>query len=370
MLRRLLDLVMVKQTQKPEPDLSPKGIADALAELMWLQRGSITIEVGHDNDQMRGRFGIVARRHAVTIPGGMTAVLEEYSESVTMTTPDGETITVTGQASIRLRLVWAAIQADAALEALGVPTTTQAHGPLRPSIVVGQLADAIGDIYDRSMPHASDQTMEVMILRNGRQAWEKHVAAWADLGCDVHALNDHNGYDADRDAANCAKGAKPVQMRVLTPMHGVLAIPYRPVWDGIQRRKKRAFADALGITRALPAHLPMPRGNAQAAYVLRMCRDAVARERDLKDANGAAIEPLVYEHLPKLMAEHAQAASTARPDQLAAVDATLMRGIERIRRAVVEALALRHAEQLDQIQTRVGFLEYRHPGGEGLPSAA
>lgn len=364
MLQRLFGFMQHQPAAPEAPDLSPRGIANATSRVMWLQRGALEITATPADGLSRGHHSPDPRRHAIVIPGGIKVVIVEEQHGATITAPDGEKITVNYSDAGRIIGVWHAVQAEAALDALGAAVPEGAT--TRPSQVLHALASVVGDMYDRSPPSPSKIPYEYPEEGGRRQKWVEAVAPWMDLGCGVHV---HEG-PAYYSAAVDEREDKKATVRVLTPRHGVVPVPYRPIWDGIQRRKQRSFADALGLSRALPLHLPMPRGNAQAAYVLRMCRDAVARERDLKDANGAEIEPLVNVHLPRLMTEHAEAAATARPDQLAAIDAALMDGIEIIRKAVEQALAIRHAEQVDRLHTRVGFLEYRHPGEKDLPSAA
>jgi hypothetical protein len=123
----------------------------------------------------------------------------------------------------------------------------------------------------------------------------------------------------------------------------------------------------------LPAHLPMPRGNATAARVLRLCREAVAAEPDLTDALGTPIRPLVDQHLPELMRRHAAAGAIAQDSELAGIDAELMEGIDRVRRTVEEALSCSAVTRRQALKTQLAFLELRHPDPvpllESIPTA-
>lgn len=152
-----------------------------------------------------------------------------------------------------------------------------------------------------------------------------------------------------------------------------MKLPAEAIHRGLQRRASTSLATALGMALDLPAHLPMPRGNAQAARVLRLCREAVAAEPDLVDSLGTPIRPLVDQHLPELMRRHAAASAIAADCDLAGIDADLMEGIDRVKKAVEEALSCSAVTRRQALRSQLAFLELRHPDPvpllEALPAA-
>ena len=152
-----------------------------------------------------------------------------------------------------------------------------------------------------------------------------------------------------------------VRAYVSHPIMGTIEVPGAAIHRGLERRTSTSLAEALGMALDLPAHLPMPRGNAQAARVLRLCREAVAAEPDLVDSLGTPIRPLVDQHLPELMRRHAAAAAIAPADELAGIDADLAEGIERVRLAVEDALSSSAVARRTALKAQLGFLALRHP---------
>ena len=337
--------------------LSPAGLALQISNVMWAQRGSLKIEARNDDNESRGLHSMHARTFDVEIPGGISMAFDEKCERFRVTSPDGETETFTGSEAMRIGMVWRAIQAVSMCDAMGVSVPSE-NGGMRPSAALKALDAAICSIVERGDPPRADATYEYRFMHRGMEdpAWDTCGSGWKDLGCGIFLdPKEHcdRSYHGD--------GTIAVWYRVMSADMGVLRLRREAMSEALERRKRSSFANALGLARALPAHLPMPSGNAQAARVLRLCREAVAREPDLVDAKGTRIAPLVEQHLPRLMQKHAEAARIAEASELAAIDAELMQGIELVRQALEEALTVSRVDKREALRTELAFLEYRHP---------
>jgi hypothetical protein len=350
---------VVQTRSAPEIErLTPKAIADATARLMWAQRGSLKVEVKHDGYEQRGVHCLEKRHHVVTIPGGITVAMMEGAYRVTITAPDGQQETVETTDATGVNGTWNAIQGIAIMETMGL-TPPEQQGGMRPSRILMAISQAIGDMVERADLQRADGTYERRMSTGEEEysdKWAESASPWKDIGPGVHV---------DLSGGTWEYGARKTMAertaRVMMPSIGVVLVPYGPINDGFERRKRNSFAAALGIAHELPVHLPAPRGNAQASRVLQLCREAVASEPDLVDASGTPIAPLVNKHLPELMRRHAEAAASAPADQLAAIDAELMTGIEGVRLAVDEALLVSANVKRDALRTQLAFLEMRHP---------
>lgn len=363
---------IVVQTTGEEPEvqrLTPAGIAKATAELLWAQRGALRIDVEIDGRHERGPFSSGRRRHLITIPGGITIRASEDRDLVTLTSPDGETQVIDADESRELLGIWSTIQAINALETLGIAVPEEG-GAIRRTQVARTLASSIAKMLERAdFPVAPDE-YEALVAVSGVEddsvyEWETVPTRWLDVGGGVYLDMNNCAYYKDWNDPYARQN-----VRLMTVSHGVVMLPYRPFHEALERRKRASFANALGIAHELPMHLPAPRGNAQATRVLQLCREAVAAEPELADGKGTPIAPLVNQHLPRLMQKHAEAARTAPADQLAAIDAELMEGIERVRLAVDEALQVSANARRDALRTELRFLEQRHPAPGPLDLAA
>jgi hypothetical protein len=331
--------------------LTPEGLALQISNVLWAQRGSLKV----DDYNTKGIHSTADRRFHVEIPGGIRLEFGEECTIFTVTSPDGEVEEFGNPEADRIGIVWRAIQAMAICDVMGVDIPSQTDG-IRPNVVIRALNEAVCAIVERSDPPMADATYR---SRRGDHAsegysWDEMKSKWKDLGCGVFM-------DATARWGRSYRDENTLWYRIMTEGMGVIRLRREPLAEALERRKRSSFANALGITRALPVHLPMPSGNAQAARVLRLCREAVAREPDLVDAKGTRIAPLVEQHLPRLMQKHAEAARIAEASELAAIDAELMQGIELVRQALEEALTVSRVDKREALRTELAFLEYRHP---------
>lgn len=340
----------------PVDPLSPRGIADATARLLWVHRGSLKVEttqVQRYNHQQIGEFAPADRSNQVTMPGGIRLTISQTPTTCSIVTPDGQQQHVSKDDFGTIDRTWRAIQAMNMMEALGMEVPDMEE----PQSGLGMgLAHHIAAIVETSDPQRIEGVYTSIQIDNEQKQTERELPCqWRDLGGGVW-------FDATRETGYSMSGE--TRGRLLHPTHGVMTVPYEPIGAAHERRRLSSFAQALGIAREQPVHLPMPKGNAQAARILRICREAVAAEPELVDAKGTPIAPLVNRHLPDLMRIHAKAAEAAPAEQLAEIDAELMRGIEAVRRAVDEALTVSANLKRDALRTQLRFLEMRHPEEE------
>jgi uncharacterized protein YbaA (DUF1428 family) len=338
--------------------LDPAGLANQISKVMWAQRGSLKVVAGSNDYERRGLHSGHERKFSVEMPGGISMTFDEKCDSFFVRSPEGETESFRKPEASRIGAVWRAIQALAICDAMGVVVPEGEEG-IRPSAVLKALDSAVCAIVERGEPPRADAEYEIRSIYRASDheaPWQKTRSEWRDLGCGVFLdPTERKESYYERDVAD------PRWYRLMTAEMGTLLLRREALAEALERRKRSSFANALGLARALPAHLPMPSGNAQAARVLRLCREAVAREPELIDAKGTPIAPLVEQHLPRLMSRHAEAARIAETSELAAIDAELMEGIERVRLAVEEALVVSRVDKREALRTELAFLEYRHP---------
>lgn len=146
---------------------------------------------------------------------------------------------------------------------------------------------------------------------------------------------------------------------------------YDDIDNAIRRRDEarapqvtRNFAQtarAIAGVASAPAALPPPSASAALQRLIGLAEDALHVDPDLTDTNGARIDTLIREHLPRLLETHADAARSSASD-LAAVDAQLAIGVEKVRASVERALSADAQARFDRLRTEVAFLTMR---GEG-----
>jgi hypothetical protein len=123
----------------------------------------------------------------------------------------------------------------------------------------------------------------------------------------------------------------------------------------------RRFAETARAVAGLPSvptALPPPSASAALQRLIGIAEDALATDPDLVDSNGARIDTLVREHLPRLLERHAEAARSPSSN-LTRVDAKLEEGVDEVRASIDEALAADAEARFDSLRTEVGFLRMR-----------
>lgn len=366
----------VEPVPPSEPDdglMKPVDIARAAGNLLWAHRGAL--EISLDADETKPDMQMHSDYHpqaTVRIPGGVVIKVPTNHYNGAIVAPDGQQQAFNG-GDKSIMPAWRTIQVQAVIDTLGledlVVREADDDGEI-PHDTHGQmLAEALGRFVEGRAPRVSDRTYlhthsyRESIGKDDYRYVSKEIeqkSEWLEMGEDVlmRLVVEH-----DRSYRGDGKYDSVDNSHVFVkhPAVGVLRLPYKPVADGMEKRRLMSLTTALGVVHELPVHLPMPRGNAQAARVLRLCREAVAVEPDLVDSAGTPIRPLVDQHLPELMKRHAAAAAIAPADELAAIDAELAEGIERVRLAVEDALSTSAVARRTALRSQLGFLALRHP---------
>jgi len=345
--------------------LKPKDIADKVGALLWSHRGSL--QVSHDYDEAASGQGYHSNHmpmSTITLPGGIRVIVaSNWYMTTAVIAPDGQRQDLPRGEDWEIVNVWRCIQALAIVETLGLddmlPPDPEDDGTTPCFTIRDRLCEAVGRYVERRAPVKCTGTylvrQHVAETKHSPSRTHEHqeTSDWKDIGEGVLLR-----VECKTDYHN--KPLPPVAF-LSHPVMGRLELPGTAIKLGLDRRTSTSLAEALGMALELPAHLPMPRGNAQAARVLRLCREAVAAEPDLTDAAGTPIRPLVDQHLPELMRRHAAASAIAPDCQLAGIDADLMEGIDRVKKAVEEALSCSAVARRQALRTQLAFLELRHP---------
>lgn len=123
-------------------------------------------------------------------------------------------------------------------------------------------------------------------------------------------------------------------------------------------RRFTETARAVAGLPSMPSALPPPSASAALQRLIGLAEDALATDPDLTDGNGARIDALVRQHLPRLLERHADAARSPSSD-LAAVDQQLAEGVGEAQASIEEALALDARARFESLLTEVTFLRTR-----------
>lgn len=104
-------------------------------------------------------------------------------------------------------------------------------------------------------------------------------------------------------------------------------------------------------------------GHVETDRLIALAESILSEEPDLCDASGAAVAPLVREHLPRLVDKHRRAIAHASAEDRAQADETLRRGVAKASASIYEAMASFQKRRGDELSTQARFLDMRH-GGE------
>lgn len=332
-----------------EDQLFTRSIVDATARMMWDHRHSLSIEIDHDDTRAKGHCGPGERTHSITIPGGLTVqMMESRTKGATVISPDGEREDIKAPDMAVLWRTWVAIQCLAFLETMGTDEIDPSNDEESVREMRRRVAVMVGDAFAKTSARMATGKTEVYSKYLG--IWVPGTSGWLDLDglwVDLQVITDENGGSSTR--------------RLLHPVVGAVHVPDEPISAGMKRRKRSSFENALGIADALPRHQPAPRGNAQAARIVKLCRDALVEDPEMVDGYGTPIAPLVDRHLPDLLQRHAQASAVALEEDLQRIDDELTVGLLHVRKVVMDALQVTASRRRDELHTQLGFLKLRHP---------
>lgn len=350
------------------------SIVRAAGNLLWAYRGSLDMSSDIDESQVdRQMHSLASPEITIGMPGGVTIRMPTHPLHYGfIAAPDGQRQSFRND-DASIGTAWRSIQVQAVVDTLGLEDLMVREPDddgERPHDGHGRaLAVALGRFVEQHAPRKSEMKYLSRKLRTYHMVSQdsepddeevETASQWLEMGQDVlmriavRAESIHDGCDG-------GKRSHRHELVVKHPVVGSIVLDHTPVTEGLERRRLMSLTSALGIVQEMPVHLPMPRGNAQAARVLRLCREAVAAEPDLVDSAGTPMRPLVDRHLPELMRSHAAAAVIAPADQLADIDAELAEGIERVRLAVQDALSTSAVARRTALRSQLGFLALRHP---------
>jgi hypothetical protein len=344
--------------------------ADAVARLLWDAKGNLKVRrMNTDNfaeESPDPEWGIEAdvRLPEIDLPGGtilkIRKALSEEDQNLfgfgrackvqySITTPTGIDCELRRTAAAGLDAAWYTIVADAIVEALA-PGAYEPHAKPDARSSQTRLTELVCSIVRNRGRDAGKKRDEIYRRCHSSYSGKyRDQSLWRGIG---------EGIETHLDPRS---EGQMEQALVSHPLFGSIEIPYSPIAMAIEQKSYETVARGLGIA-TIPAHpVPTPTGNARAARVMRIARDAVTSFPDLKDASGTEIAPLVHKHLPSLLRRHADASATAPANEMAAIDAELDEGLETIRAAVEEALAVESGQRRDALRTEIAFLKARHP---------
>lgn len=144
---------------------------------------------------------------------------------------------------------------------------------------------------------------------------------------------------------------------------GAIRIRYEGITEAFARHAHMRLAGAFLSDEKPLGMIPAFVGNARAARLAQLARQALTLDPDLTDASGAPVHALVEDHLPRLIERHRKAALTAETREMASVDADLDRGLDEVAQAVGEALEKVRDRARDDLREQVRFLETRNGKG-------
>lgn len=347
--------------------------ADAVARLLWDARANLKIkrvnsDYGSTTDaNPEWDLERDVRLPEMELPGGTVlritkCVMEEEQKhrgfgmvckvQYSITTSTGIVCKLMRSAATGLDETWYTIVSDAIVDTLA-PSAFEPHPKPDARSAQRRLTDLLRSILlhrDRDEGGKRDELHRAYHTGSSGPYRERSLWRGVGAGIEIHISNRF------RDDPECAL--------VSHPLFGSIELPHAPIAMSIEQRSYGIIADGLGIAR-LPSHtVPTPTGNARAARVMRIARDAVASFPDLRDASGTEIAPLVHKHLPNLLRRHADASAAAPAGEMERIDADLDEGLEAVRAAVEEALAVESGQRRDALRTEIAFLKARHPSRE------
>lgn len=353
--------------------LTPREIAAGAAALLWAKRGEAGFSFNGSETWMgRQRHSGFHPTATISLPGGVMIrlpsdpVIGQDRQTGSISTEDGATQIFHAGQVLPLLDAWQAIQAEAIADTLGLqwPGSDGVEVADAPGNVLEKLAKALGAHVEGQGIEKCTEKYDLVHetpyggfdVKPEPRAWDSE---WWRLGGDVLI----------RFISNSKKANYGRKLAVVShPVMGNLTIDAAEIDKALERRRQSSLATALGIGTRLPRHLPMPRGNAQAERILRLCRQAVSEDPEMTDAAGNLMAPLVEKHLPDLMRRHAAASKDAPANMLAGIDDDLAKGLEIVRRTIEQAVSLKSGEKRDALRTQLRFLEMRHPEDDELSS--
>lgn len=338
------------------------AFARVLGDRLWEQRDTAGIVHGpRDEDH-----AVMEYRTDIRLAGDISMRIRPGAWDVTADMGGHERHFTHYDATMVIR-VWRAIQCLRIAEALGDtqdPATTAATPQSLGEKVLRGMGVRPAIWGGRNMDRRLDELLAAIVARGAYENRKETQtsctlfgeigtkrATWTQVGNDVSfSIGSTFGMDGDRH-----------HIVVKHTEWGNVQIEGPKTRKAMQIARSKAHAGALGAQTAVRTIAFPPTGNARIARIANLCRSAVELEPDLVDEDGSSIRPLVERHLPDLLRRHAETAAVADARDLAGLDEDLERGVEIVRRATENAVALLADRRRDGLLTQLRFLETRHP---------
>lgn len=316
-------------------------LSKMVAKNIWAHRNTLEIKIEHSKEMMQHRHPV-----ELILPGGMKIALG-YSSAI-VDTGHGKT-SLDAWDMGRIRNIWTAIFLEKLLGKMG-DTRSQSEIEAAAYKIGQKLLAKMGrtPVVDitRAMEEAIEKKISEQIASGayGRSD-DQENRVWYHIGNDIRlSLGRDKWHEYDL-------------VYIHHPEFGTTIIEGKQIHKTLKRRETMAATAAL---EGRPTPI-LPSGNARLSRIAELCQEAVLLDPEMCDANGTPIRPLVDRHLPELAGRHAMAAKSAAVKDLAGIDAELEEGVEGVRKAVEEALALHADRQRDNLSEQLRFLKSRHP---------
>lgn len=312
-----------------------------VAKNIWDHRNTLELKIEHSDVMMQHQHPV-----EIILPGGMKIALG-YNNAI-VDTGHGKT-SLDAWDMGRIRFIWRAIFLEKLLRKMG-DVRSQSEIEAAAYKIGQKFLARIGrtPVVDitRAMEEAVDKKISEQIVSGayGRSDDEEN-RVWYHIGNEIRL-------SVDRD-----KWHEVDLVYIHHPEFGTTITDGKQIRKTLKQREMMATAAAL---EGRPAPM-LPTGNARLSRIAELCQEAVLLDPEMCDANGTPIRPLVDRHLPELASRHALAARSADVKDLASIDTELEEGVEGVRKAVEEALALHADQQRDNLSEQLRFLKSRHP---------
>jgi len=369
-------------TADPQDDVDPmeKSAADAL----WNEQDDLVFDVQwHDGKPNMGRNSYhepvvtaifpdgksIILRTSGGIRGGMRICDEAadlWTPRVTLSTPDGQQMEI-GHSTV-IRNAWHAVIAVRVARRFGMHHAAATIDPTD----ANALPDLIEEILQDNTPTPIDETY---IYQDYVRSWSGDTrppdppafqasTPWKRLKDDLRMRIGSERYclEADRktDRMGVGRTMSASIACISDDEFGFVSFSGERISDALEEKRRESIRQAFGGQGS--KRVPTVMGNAKASRIISLTNEIVRRNPDIADASGTPIAPLVQKHIPRLLNAHAEALRTASTHEIEAIDRELSEGLEVVRSAVEEAMAMQSRRDRGQLATELQFLRLRHPG--------
>lgn len=158
-----------------------------------------------------------------------------------------------------------------------------------------------------------------------------------------------------------AHGVDAIHVHVEANGRGCLKVDARQLNFALSRHKQSRLETAFRTRSSAPVAMPTFLGNARASRLTVLARRALLIDKDLVDSHGNRVQPLIDEHLPRLVKRHRDAVALSATSDIPSVDAELEQSLDAIARSIGQALDAVRTDARDALRAEIRFLESRNP---------